>query len=103
MSILIAPSGYFPGITYTASGIHIPYSGFQGFSSGELSDDIRLITYGFLETLASKYSSLDSTDQPKKMLVDRSSNFSSTTNINNIYTILFKLTANTSISGVSIE
>ena len=98
MSFNPSPTGYFPGIQCSASGVFIPYSNFESYKVGT-SGDIRELIYSFIEKVSDVYSDLVTADQSTQTTIRKSSTIPVDNVIRNIYTV----TINLSYSGLYVE
>lgn len=97
MSFNSSPTGYFPNIITSSSGVFIPYSDLESYKVNT-SGDIRQLTYSFVDAVASEYTSLPGTGLSSNMTVNRLYTIQSPSVITKVYTLSFNL----SFSGVSV-
>lgn len=102
-----APSGWFPGVTSTGSGITFPFTSLNSLTSGNanpVSGDVREVIFGFLEGMCDKFNDTTSggyglsANKPVNVVVSRSNTTSTTSGIDQIaktYTIRVNLDIDT--------
>jgi|688.fasta_scaffold61975_6 hypothetical protein len=98
MSFNPSPTGYFPNIITSSSGVFIPYTDFESYKIST-SGDIRQLAYSFLSAVAEVYSNLPSSGQSSNMTVSRTWAAQSNTVLRKTYNFSFNL----AFSGVSVS
>jgi hypothetical protein len=82
MSINTDPTGIYPGYEYTGdassglpskAGVFIPLSDIPNLDATEAQNDYRKLLWGLIDQAESAISSLDASEQPKKMQASKSS------------------------------
>ena len=92
-----SPTGYFPHIVTSSSGVFIPYSDFESYTISS-SGDIKQLAYSFIDAVANTYTNLPSSGQTSNMTVTRSWSAQSNTVLKKVYTFSFNL----AFSGISV-
>jgi hypothetical protein len=93
-----APTGWFSGISVTATEITIPFSALNTLDdtkSDPSTGDVREIVYNFCEAFSDKWQSLASTDTPDQLTINTSTSVTSSGGediLTKIYTIRVALT-----------
>jgi hypothetical protein len=93
-----APTGWFSGISVTATEITIPFSALNTLDdtkSDPSTGDVREIVYNFCEAFSDKWQSLASTDRPDQLTINTSTSVTSSGGediLTKIYTIRVALT-----------
>jgi len=93
-----APTGWFSGISVTATDITIPFSALNTLDdtkSDPSTGDVREIVYNFCEAFSDKWQSLASTDRPDQLTINTSTSVTSSGGediLTKIYTIRVALT-----------
>ena len=93
-----APTGWFSGISVSATEITIPFSALNTLDdtkSDPSTGDVREIVYNFCEAFSDKWQSLASTDTPDQLTVNTSTSVTSSGGediLTKIYTIRVALT-----------
>lgn len=97
MSFNPSPTGYFPGIVTSSSGVFIPYSDFESYNA-TTSGDIKQLAYSFLDAVAEVYTNLSSSGTSTNMSVARSWSAINNTTLKKVYNFSFNL----AFSGISV-
>jgi hypothetical protein len=98
MSFNPSPTGYFPNIITSSTGVYIPYTDFESYNVST-SGDIRQLAYSFLSAVAEVYSALPSSGLSSNMTVNRTWSAQSNTVLKKVYNFSFNL----AFSGVSVS
>jgi len=94
-----SPTGYFPNIQISTTGVFIPYTDFESYNINT-SGDVRQLAYSFIDAFADQYLSLPSSDdQSDQVNITRIWSAQSDTVLRKVYTYSFDL----AFSGVSVK
>lgn len=93
-----SPTGYFPGLTTSSSGVFIPYSALESYKVNT-SGDVKQLAYSFLDAFAYKYTNLLTADKTDTITVASSWTAQSETVLKKVYTYSFNL----AFSGLSVQ
>ncbi len=86
-----SPTGYFPGIVTSSTGVFIPYTDFESYDVST-SGDIRQLIYSFNKAIDDTYQTLPNSGLPTEMTFSSSQGFSSNTVIRKNFNLSFNLT-----------
>lgn len=98
MPFNISPTGYFPNIVPSSTGVFIPYTNLESYDA-TTSGDIRQLVYSFIESVADQYLSLPSSGLSNQMSITRSASVPSDNVVRKVYTV----TMNLSFSGLAVQ
>jgi maltose-binding protein MalE len=93
-----SPTGYFPGLTTSSSGVFIPYTALESYKVNT-SGDVRQLAYSFLDAFTNKYNSLLTADKTDKIAITSSWTAQSETVLRKVYNYSFNL----AFSGISVQ
>lgn len=85
-----APTGYFPGIVTSSSGVFIPYADLESYSVST-SGDIRQLIYSFNKAIDDTYQTLSSSGLPTEMTFSSSQGFIDNATIRKNFNVSFNL------------
>lgn len=92
-----APSGWFPGLTNSATSVTIPFAALNDVSEANTdpaTGDVRTLVYSFCEAFSDQWASTASADRPEKATISTSTSVQTEAGseiITKIYTIRVEL------------
>ncbi len=97
MAFLPAPSGWFSGLTVSATELTIPFSALNSLDdtkSDPTTGDVREVVYNFCEAFSDKWATTATADRPQNLTISSSTSVSSSggeETLTKIYTIRVSL------------
>ena len=98
MAFNSSPTGYFPNIKVSSTGVFIPYTDLESYNINT-SGDVRQLAYSFIDAFANEYLSLPSSGKSDEVNVTRIWSAQSDTVLRKVYTYSFDL----AFSGVAVK
>tara|TARA_Y100000385_G_C12858443_1_gene536142 strand:+ start:312 stop:635 length:324 start_codon:yes stop_codon:yes gene_type:complete len=105
MAFAPAPSGWFPGLTNSASDVTIPFTALNGITEAATepdTGDIRDIVYNFCEAFSDQWASTASDDRPEKTTISTSASIT-TSGGSEVLTKIYTIRVELDVDAVSVS